>query len=155
MKRRNFLAAMLFSAMAPVAAVKAASDLKLGFEEMYEGNPILGLRNPILGLQFSQKLKSFADKTVSVEGFMAPPLKPEADFLVMTREPVSLCPFCNSDQDWPDNIIVVYLSKKQEFVQPNRPIVVTGRLELGSFTDKETGFVSLVRLVDATFEVVK
>lgn len=32
---------------------------------------------------------------------------------------------------------------------------VTGRLELGSFTDKETGFVSLVRLVDATFEVVK
>lgn len=148
MKRRNFLAAMLFSAMAPVAAVKAASDLKLGFEEMYEGNPILGL-------QFSPKLKSFADKKVSVEGFMAPPLKPEADFLVMTREPVSLCPFCNSDQDWPDNIIVVYLSKKQEFVQPNRPIVVTGRLELGSFTDKETGFVSLVRLVDATFEVVK
>ncbi len=148
MKRRNFLAALFFSAMAPVAAVKAASDLKLGFEEMYEGNPILGL-------QFSQKLKSFADKTVSVEGFMAPPLKPEADFLVMTREPVSLCPFCNSDQDWPDNIIVVYLSKKQEFVQPNRPIVVTGRLELGSFTDKETGFVSLVRLVDATFEVVK
>ena len=148
MKRRNFLAALFFSAMTPVAAVKAASDLKLGFEEMYEGNPILGL-------QFSQKLKSFADKTVSVEGFMAPPLKPEADFLVMTREPVSLCPFCNSDQDWPDNIIVVYLSKKQEFVQPNRPIVVTGRLELGSFTDKETGFVSLVRLVDATFEVVK
>ena len=148
MKRRNFLAVLFFSAMAPVAAVKAASDLKLGFEEMYEGNPILGL-------QFSQKLKSFADKTVSVEGFMAPPLKPEADFLVMTREPVSLCPFCNSDQDWPDNIIVVYLSKKQEFVQPNRPIVVTGRLELGSFTDKETGFVSLVRLVDATFEVVK
>ena len=142
------MAALFFSAMAPVAAVKAASDLKLGFEEMYEGNPILGL-------QFSQKLKSFADKTVSVEGFMAPPLKPEADFLVMTREPVSLCPFCNSDQDWPDNIIVVYLSKKQEFVQPNRPIVVTGRLELGSFTDKETGFVSLVRLVDATFEVVK
>ena len=148
MKRRNFLAALFFSAMAPVAAVKADSDLKLGFEEMYEGNPILGL-------QFSQKLKSFADKTVSVEGFMAPPLKPEADFLVMTREPVSLCPFCNSDQDWPDNIIVVYLSKKQEFVQPNRPIVVTGRLELGSFTDKETGFVSLVRLVDAAFEVVK
>ena len=148
MKRRNFLAALFFSAMSPVAAVKAASDLKLDFEEMYEGNPILGL-------QFSQKLKSFADKTVSVEGFMAPPLKPEADFLVMTREPVSLCPFCNSDQDWPDNIIVVYLSKKQEFVQPNCPIVVTGRLELGSFTDKETGFVSLVRLVDATFEVVK
>ena len=115
---------------------------------MYEGNPILGL-------QFSEKLKSLAQKTVSVQGFMAPPLKPEANFLVMTREPVSLCPFCNSDQDWPDNIIVVYLSAKQEFVQPNRPIVVTGTLQLGSHTDEQTGFVSLVRLVEATFEVLK
>lgn len=148
MKRRDFLLAAAFSALAPMASVRASSELKLGFEEMYEGNPILGL-------QFSQKLKSCADKTVSVEGFMAPPLKPEADFLVMTREPVSLCPFCNSDQDWPDNIIVVYLSKKQEFVQANRPIVVTGKLQLGSYTDQETGFVSLVRLVDATFEVLK
>lgn len=128
--------------------VKAKSAASIGFDEMYEGNPILGL-------QFSEKLKSLAQKTVSVQGFMAPPLKPEANFLVMTREPVSLCPFCNSDQDWPDNIIVVYLSAKQEFVQPNRPIVVTGTLQLGSHIDEQTGFVSLVRLVEATFEVLK
>ena len=128
--------------------VKAKAAASIGFDEMYEGNPILGL-------QFSEKLKSLAQKTVSVQGFMAPPLKPEANFLVMTREPVSLCPFCNSDQDWPDNIIVVYLSAKQEFVQPNRPIVVTGTLQLGSQTDEQTGFVSLVRLVEATFEVLK
>lgn len=128
--------------------VKAKSAASIGFDEMYEGNPILGL-------QFSEKLKSLAQKTVSVQGFMAPPLKPEANFLVMTREPVSLCPFCNSDQDWPDNIIVVYLSAKQEFVQPNRPIVVTETLQLGSHTDEQTGFVSLVRLVEATFEVLK
>ena len=128
--------------------VKAKAAASIGFDEMYEGNPILGL-------QFSEKLKSLAQKTVSVQGFMAPPLKPEANFLVMTREPVSLCPFCNSDQDWPDNIIVVYLSAKQEFVQPNRSIVVTGTLQLGSHTDEQTGFVSLVRLVEATFEVLK
>ena len=36
---------------------------------------------------------------------MAPPLKAEAAFLILTKEPVSLCPFCNSDQDWPDSII--------------------------------------------------
>ncbi|MBM6928908.1 hypothetical protein [Parasutterella secunda] len=145
MKRRVFLTASLLM-LAPWVKAKAAASI--GFDEMYEGNPILGL-------QFSEKLKSLAQKTVSVQGFMAPPLKPEANFLVMTREPVSLCPFCNSDQDWPDNIIVVYLSAKQEFVQPNRPIVVTGTLQLGSYTDEQTGFVSLVRLVEATFEVLK
>lgn len=145
MKRRVFLTASLLM-LAPWVKAKAAASI--GFDEMYEGNPILGL-------QFSEKLKSLAQKTVSVQGFMAPPLKPEANFLVMTREPVSLCPFCNSDQDWPDNIIVVYLSAKQEFVQPNRPIVVTGTLQLGSHTDEQTGFVSLVRLIEATFEVLK
>ena len=148
MKRRCFLMACLFALTSMPTLALADATASIRFEEMYEGNPILGL-------QFSSKLKSLANKTVSVQGFMAPPLKPEADFLVMTREPGSLCPFCNSDQDWPDNIIVVYLSAKQEFVQPNRPIVVTGKLELGSKTDQETGFVSLVRLVDATFEVMK
>ncbi len=148
MKRRAFFLGSLFFLLPLTEAVKASPVMSIGFDEMYEGNPILGL-------QFSAKLKSLADKIVSVQGFMAPPLKPEADFLVMTREPVSLCPFCNSDQDWPDNIIVVYLSKKQPFVQANRPIVVKGKMQLGSKADPETGFVSLVRLVDATFEVMK
>ena len=85
---------------------------------------------------------------------MAPPLKAEAGFLILTREPVSLCPFCNSDQDWPDSIILVRLEREQAFVQNNRLIEVAGRLEIGSETDPETGFVSLVRLVDARYEVV-
>lgn len=67
---------------------------------------------------------------------------------------MSLCPFCNSDQDWPDSIILVRLEREQAFVQNNRLIEVAGRLEIGSETDPETGFVSLVRLVDARYEVV-
>lgn len=85
---------------------------------------------------------------------MAPPLKAEAAFLILTKEPVSLCPFCNSDQDWPDSIILVRLASEQAFVQNNRLIEVTGRLETGSETDPETGFVSLVRLADAKYEVI-
>ena len=53
---------------------------------------------------------------------MAPPLKAEAAFFVLTREPVALCPFCQSDADWPDNILVVYLSSNQSFVQNNAPL---------------------------------
>ena len=146
MKRRDFL--LSAAAVWWLVPEKAIAAQSLNFDEMYEGNPILGL-------QFSEKLQSLKNQIIQIQGFMAPPLKAEAKFLVMTREPVSLCPFCNSDQDWPDNIIVVYLDEKQEFVQPNRPIVVTGRLELGSYTDEETGFVSLVRLKEASFEVLK
>ena len=85
---------------------------------------------------------------------MAPPLKAEADFLVLTKEPVSLCPFCSSDQDWPNDIILVRLAKRKDFVQSNTLIEVSGQLQIGSETDEKTGFVSLVRIVDADYRIV-
>ena len=87
-------------------------------------------------------------------GYSVLGLKADVKFFVLTKEPVSLCPFCSTDADWPESIIVVFLSEKQDFVQANRIIAVTGTLELGSRMDEETGFVSLVRLVNARFEVI-
>lgn len=141
MKRRGFLALGCL----PICVF--AAENRFWFDEMYASSSVLGLT-------FSKKLTELKDKIVSVQGFMAPPLKADADFLVLTKEPVSLCPFCNSDEDWPDSIIVVQLSKRQEFVQNNRLIEVTGTLELGSKKDAKTGFVSLVRITDATFRKV-
>lgn len=89
-----------------------------------------------------------------MKGFMAPPLKAEANFFVLTEIPMSLCPFCSSDADWPDNILVVYLAEKQTFVQYNAPIEARGMLEYGSWVDPETGFVSQLRLRGAAFETV-
>lgn len=143
MQRRTFLALTLLS----VINATQASPSTLSFDEMYASNSVLGLT-------FSEKLKSLVGKEVAIRGFLAPPLKADASFLVLTKEPVSLCPFCNSDEDWPDSIIVVKLSKKQAFVQNNRQIEVRGTLELGSQTDTDTGFVSLVRLTNAFFKVV-
>lgn len=105
----------------------------------------------VLGTKFTPKLKGLAGQTVTVAGFMAPPLKASGNFFVLTRQPVSLCPFCNTDADWPADILVVYLGQNQIFTQHNRPLLVTGRLELGSFTDESTGFVSQVRLVGAEY----
>lgn len=151
MRRRQLLLGLCAPVLAPVLAlpdsVRAAPTPNLAFDEMYAGVSVLGIK-------FSEKLKSLAGRTVTILGFMAPPLKADADFLVLTKSPVSLCPFCNTDADWPDSIIVVYLAKKQDFVQSNRLIAVTGTLELGSRTDEATGFVSLVRIVNAHFEVV-
>lgn len=121
-----------------------ATEASLGFKELYG-------KVSVLGLTFSDKVQSLADQQVSMRGFMAPPLKPEAKFFVLTEVPMSICPFCSTDADWPDNIVVVYLEEAQTFVQANAPIEVRGRLQVGSWMDPETGFVSLLRLVDATF----
>ncbi|WP_246704130.1 hypothetical protein [Rhizobium sp. P38BS-XIX] len=135
----------MLPAMAIATRTNAAE--KLGFNELYKSfGP--------LGLQFSDKVKELNGKDVAINGFMAPPLKAEAAFFVLTEIPMSLCPFCSSDADWPDNIMVVYLSAKQTFVQFNAPIVAKGVLEYGSWTDPETGFISQLRLRDASFRTV-
>jgi len=68
---------------------------------------------------------------------------------VMTKEPVSLCPFCQSDADWPSDIVVVYLQRGTSLTSNTEPIEVSGTLEVGSRTDQKTGFVSLLRIVEA------
>ncbi|SCB43686.1 hypothetical protein GA0061102_104110 [Rhizobium miluonense] len=129
------------------APITANAAEKLGFGELYKSfGP--------LGLEFSDKVKQLSGKDVAIKGFMAPPLKAEAAFFVLTEIPMSLCPFCSSDADWPDNIVVVYLSSKQTFVQFNAPIMARGVLEFGSWTDPETGFISQLRLKDASFKTV-
>ena len=67
---------------------------------------------------------------------------------------MALCPFCSSDSDWPDNIVVVYLHRKQTFTRPNETIEVRGTLDVGSWTDPDTGFVSLLRIRDAAYQAV-
>lgn len=144
--RRQSLKLATLSAFTLGARETLAATSPLTFDEMYG-------KIGVLGLEFSEKLKQLTGKQIRMKGFMAPPLKAEASFFVLTEIPMALCPFCSSDSDWPDNIVVVYLSEKQTFVQPSTTIEVTGVLERGSWTDPETGFVSLVRIRDAEYRV--
>lgn len=88
---------------------------------------------------------------IEVEGFMAPPLKAESSFFVLTKMPMAVCPFCESEAEWPSDILAVYAKRTVKVIAYNRKITVSGVLELGGYTDPETGFVSLVRLADATY----
>lgn len=139
----RFGAFLFFALLMPLVSAKTVLD----FEHLY------GSFSP-LGLEFSAVVKENVGKHVSIEGFMAPPLKAEAQFFVLTKMPMSICPFCSTDADWPADIMVVYLKKKQTFVQYNQRIKAEGRLEIGSWTDPETGFVSQLRLRDATFSTL-
>jgi hypothetical protein len=130
----------------PVLA--ADTDNHLQFAELYKSFGVLGL-------ELSDKVSRLAGKPVLMRGFMAPPLKPDAKFFVLTKQPVAICPFCQSDADWPHDIIVVYLQRTLEPVPASRPIEVRGILEVGSKVDPNTGFVSLLRIIDAKFQALQ
>ena len=72
-------------------AIASSADLQFG--ELYG-------KVSVLGLEFSDKLKNLAGQDITMSGFMAPPLKAEAAFFVLTEIPMSICPFCSSDSDW-------------------------------------------------------
>lgn len=145
--RRRLLAMLCAGATPfPVKGALAADDT-IAFGQLYASFGVLGLT-------FSDRVKDLTGKSVAMRGFMAPPLKAEANFFVLTEVPVALCPFCDSDADWPSDIVVIYLDRVSTFEQANGLIEVRGRLEVGSWTDPETGFVSLLRIVDADFRKV-
>lgn len=142
--RRSCLPLLAAALSLPALRPATAASPDLSFAELYSSFSALGL-------EFSDKVKQLTGRKVSIQGFMAPPLKAEAQFFVLTEIPMALCPFCSTDADWPDNILVVYLDRKQTFTDPNQPIEARGTLERGSWTDPETGFVSQLRLRDARF----
>ena len=137
---KHFLACIGILLLCVSTLARAEDAPELTFEEMYAAQGVLGI-------EFSAKLRELNGKRVRIKGFMAPPLKADGVFFVLTREPVALCPFCNAEADWPADIIVAYMAEGERFVQNNEPIRAEGVLEVGAATDPDTGFVSLVRLM--------
>ena len=140
---RKFLASLfLFITMSIALEANAAS---LDFSDMYSGASSEGL-------VFSDTLNSLNGSKVTMTGFMAPPLKPSINFFVLTETPMAVCPFCSTDADWPYNMVVVYVNGSVDALPYDQEVTVTGTLDLGSYMDGDTGFVSQVRLLDATVE---
>jgi len=102
----------------------------------------------------SDQTKALTGRTVRMRGYMAPPLKPEVDFFVLTKLPMSTCPFCETEAQWPEDIVVVYTNGPIEIVRYTDLIDVEGVLETGRHVDEETGFLSMIRLVEAGFQTV-
>ena len=141
-RRTFFLSPLILWTIAGQAADRMSVDALLSFDTLYKS---VG----VLGTQYSERAKLLKGKEVRMRGYMAPPLKPESKFFVLTREPVAVCPFCSSDAQWPSDIVVIYLKAALAPINFSRRFEVTGKLEMGSWTDPDTGFVSQVRIVDA------
>lgn len=140
---RGLRMVMLLALLSVISPIVMAQTLS--FDDMYAGASAEGL---IL----SNTLKNANGTTVTMQGYMAPPLKPSINFFVLTQEPMAVCPFCSTDADWPSNIVVVYLENPVTALPYDQTITVTGTLSVGSYVDSETGFVSLVRINNAQVE---
>ena len=127
---------------------------------------VAGLAGPLIATEHPIKLRdlyskdlSFSDlalqlegQRIAVTGFMAPPLKVESKFFVLTKQPMSVCPFCETEADWPDDILAIHTKRLVKLLPFNVHITGWGVLELGTVKDAETGFVSRVRLTDAKYK---
>lgn len=134
--RRAFLAAGA-ALLVPAAPARAAP---IRVRELYDRDRSL-----------SDLAERSLGSRIDVRGFMAPPLRAESDFFVLTKMPMSVCPFCETAAEWPDDILAVYTKRTVDVVPFNVGIVVSGVLEFGEYRDPHTGFVSMVRLMDATY----
>lgn len=138
---------LLFFALLCLTGTAKAATAELSFDELYSGGGVLGL-------QFSDKVKNLAGQRITIKGFMAPPAQGRGSLLrahTRTRGPVPVLPI---RRGLADNILVVYLSSSQSFVQNNTTIEVEGVLEIGSHRDGDTGFISQLRLRDARFRTL-
>ena len=100
-------------------------------------------------MSFSPLAQDLDGERVEAKGFMAPPLKANSTFFVLTNRPMAVCPFCETEAEWPDDIMAVHTRRIFDVIPFNLPCTATGELALGTETDGETGFVSRARIVDA------
>ena len=150
MTRQTFLtrAMMIFLLLLTSSLAQQPAPVQIKFSELYG-------KVTIRGLEFSPKLLEAAGRRVEILGYMAPPLKPRIEFFVLTKTPMSTCPFCSTAADWPPDIVLIYAPKNNQLLSLSGPIRVRGRLELGSKEDASTGFVSLIRVYADEVEAVK
>ncbi len=127
-------------AMALACAAPARAAMRLDFRDLLAGPGAV-----------SDKAVRASGAEVEMRGYMAPPLKSEINFFVLTRLPAAICPFCDSAAAWPEDIVLVQMARPIRAIDYDTLIRVTGVLDTGEQTDAQTGFVSLVRLRDASY----
>ncbi len=154
MHRRDFLNRVgAFAAFAP-KGTRAHSSTAPSLEDFAARKRngaflIRDLYNP--DQSFSPLARACEGARVTFTGFMAPPLKADARFFVLTKMPMAVCPFCEPDADWPADILPAHTKRKVKIIPFNLRISATGIFRIGRHIDENTGFYSLIRLTDATY----
>ena len=97
-----------------------------------------------------QQLKG---KRVTITGYMATLSPLSGEYIYLMNLPYQSCPCCMPNTQQLANTMAVYAPKGQKFTYTDRPVRITGKLELGDFSD-EYGYTYNYRVVDASYETV-
>ncbi|WP_312526476.1 hypothetical protein [Paracoccus sp. (in: a-proteobacteria)] len=138
LRRRSLIAMAL--ALPLTARPVLAAPVTLKFRDLYRR-----------GRELTPQAQALNGQIVTMTGYMAPPLKPEISFFVLTKLPMSTCPFCESEAQWPDDIVLALTETAVAPVRFTDLIRATGRFETGFQTDPDTGFLSYIRLRDTSY----
>lgn len=141
MKRRSFLKAVGVTATLAATNGLAVANEQIKIRDLYTN-----------GTHLSELAKNSEGQYITIEGYMAPPLQAQSQFFVLTKMPLAVCPFCDAEADWPDDILAVYTKRIVKVKDFNVKIKVRGILRLGKHVDKDTGFLSMARLENAVYE---
>jgi len=100
-----------------------------------------------------ETLKELDGKAVTLTGYMATLSPLSGEYIYLMNLPYQSCPFCVPNTQQLSNTMAVYAAKGSTFTYTDRPVQITGRMELGDFTD-EYGYTYNYRIVDAKYETV-
>ena len=98
-------------------------------------------------------IQALNGKAVTLTGYMATLSPLSGEYIYLMNLPYQSCPFCVPNTQQLANTMAVYAGKGGKFEYTDRPVRITGRMELGDFTD-EYGYNYNYRIVDAKWETV-
>ena len=137
MKKYLILLLVLARALLSGCGSKDAEAAKLSFAES-------------ASIETIQKLNG---KTVSLTGYMATLSPLEGDYIYLMNLPFQSCPFCVPNTQQLANTMAVYAAKGTKFDYTDRPVKITGRMDVGQYSD-DYGYEYNYRIVDAKYEIV-
>jgi hypothetical protein len=144
-RRRVLLAGVSsFALVAGFGRSSSAASPSLQLGDLY--------RNPDMpGVDYRPKVLAMAGQRVSVKGYVVPHTADRAaPFMIVSAEPLAGCPHCLAALDLPSDSVIGYFKEQPKLKDIGLPVMVEGTLELGSRADAKTGFVSAIRLVEAS-----
>lgn len=100
-----------------------------------------------------QTIEGLKGKTVTLTGYMATLSPLDGSYIYLMNLPFQSCPFCVPNTQQLANTMAVYAAKGAKFDYTDRPVKITGRMDVGQYSD-EYGYQYNYRIVDATCEVV-
>lgn len=102
----------------------------------------------------SDRFWDLSGSTVTIKGFMGEVLSFEKHWFLLIPEPGAECPFDNGDETYWNKIMIVFVPDDVNLRYKSEALQITGRLDVGIKID-ESGYKTMFRLYDASFEEIK